>query len=256
MILMYHHVAPLEAVPGDAAPIEGWSLRFSPKEFEEQLCQFIERGFKFIPLPDLVKEIKRSGREPARLAAITFDDGWTDNFTYAFPALQRLGLPATFFVTSEHIRQGVEDPKRMSVVQLRKSIQNGMTIGGHSRTHPNLALLPKREAQSEIVGCKQDLETALNTPIRIFAYPFGAHDSTTMKLVQTAGYIAACSAWGGAMNSSRVLYELYRDSFSQGINTPADRRALNPFFRRVTAFKREGRSKFVRIVRPVFKRSR
>ena len=166
MILMYHHVAPLEAVPGDAAPIEGWSLRFSPKEFEEQLCQFIERGFKFIPLPDLVKEIKRSGREPARLTAITFDDGWTDNFTYAFPALQRLGLPATFFVTSEHIREGVEDPKRMSVVQLRKSIQNGMTIGGHSRTHPNLALLPKREAQSEILGCKQDLETALNTPIR------------------------------------------------------------------------------------------
>jgi peptidoglycan/xylan/chitin deacetylase (PgdA/CDA1 family) len=228
MILLYHHVAPADQKPGTPESAESWKLYFTPEQLAVQLRELTRRGFRIVSLPDLVSAIRRRGWEPLKKVAITFDDGWTDNYVYALPVLRRLGVPATFFVTTRHIHHGVADPARMSVDQLKDLLRRDMTIGSHSRTHPNLLEVTEAQAREEIAGSKTDLERALGTRIDLFAYPYGAHHRIQVDLVRKAGYSAAFSAGGGAQNTRLGMFWLFRHGLSPDMNGPEDRQAFAP----------------------------
>src|ERR1017187_6159750 len=63
--------------------------------------RYLARHYKVVSLPDLVKHLENGS--PTRMLAITFDDGYQDNYENAFPVLQRYGLPATIFLTTGSI---------------------------------------------------------------------------------------------------------------------------------------------------------
>ena len=237
MILMYHHVAPPEAMPKDPAPLEGWNFTHSPEGFERQLVRLRQRGYRFVSLADLVEGIRKNRIEQAKTVVVTFDDGWVDNFIYALPILKRLAIPATFFCTTRHLQKGGEDAKKMNVAQLRELLAAGMTIGGHSHTHPNLAKLAMETAREEIAGCKKDLEQALGIEVRFFAYPGGAFNRDVARLTQEAGYTAACSVLGPARNDRSSMFWLYRDVLSESMNTWGDKYRLCPAARRLLEFR-------------------
>jgi peptidoglycan/xylan/chitin deacetylase (PgdA/CDA1 family) len=137
-------------------------------------------------------------------------------------------VPATFFVTTSHIHHGVADPTRMSVDQLKDLLRCGMTIGSHSRTHPNLLEVTEAQAREEIAGSKTDLEQALGTRVDLFAYPYGAHHRVQVDLVRNAGYSAAFSAGGGAQNTRLGMFWLFRFGLSPDMDGPEDRQAFAP----------------------------
>ncbi len=87
VVLRYHRV-------GADAP-----LSVSAEEFEGQL-RFLRSHCRVVPAGELVTCLRKGKPLPPRAAAITFDDGYEDNFTQALPLLQRYCLPATFFVTT------------------------------------------------------------------------------------------------------------------------------------------------------------
>ncbi len=237
MILMYHHVAPLETVPRDRSPDEGWNWRLSPEAFERQLVELRRRGYHLMPLPEIVEEIRERGIEDPMSAAITFDDGWVDNYQFALPVLRKHSVPATFFATTAHLTDGAEDARKMSVAQLKELLCAGMTLGGHTRSHPDLRKLSPQIAMEEIRGCKEDLERALGIPILFFAYPGGAFNRRVARLTQQAGYTAACSVLGPANNDTSTLFWLYRDLLTESMGTLADRYRLNRVARRVMSFR-------------------
>src|SRR5947199_8792924 len=68
----------------------------------ERYCRFFRRHFRVVSLRDLVHRLER-GLALDRDLAITFDDGYRDNFENAVPVLEKLSLPATFFVVSQWI---------------------------------------------------------------------------------------------------------------------------------------------------------
>jgi peptidoglycan/xylan/chitin deacetylase (PgdA/CDA1 family) len=72
--------------------------------FEEQLG-WVSEFLDVIPLPDALR-LRAEGRLPARAACITFDDGYRNNFEVAVPILERLGLPASFFIATGAIADG------------------------------------------------------------------------------------------------------------------------------------------------------
>ena len=76
------------------------------------------------------KRDTEKGKEGAKTVTVTFDDGWVNNHRFALPVLQRLSIPATFFVVTGHLKGRPSDSKRMDVSQLRDLIRAGMTIGG------------------------------------------------------------------------------------------------------------------------------
>lgn len=237
MILLYHHIAPAEAVPALQEPGEGWEWRHSPAGFERQLIELKRRGYRFQPLSEIVDGIHKRGSEEQRSAAVTFDDGWVDNYRFALPVLKRLAIPATFFVTTAHRQNRVEGSKRMSVAQLKELLLSGMTIGGHSRSHLNLTKLPAEKAKEEIRGCREDLEQALGVSVRLFAYPGGAFNRQAARLTEEAGYAAACSVLGPGRNDRSSLYWLYRDVLGEALDSWHDRYRLSPLARSIMAFR-------------------
>jgi peptidoglycan/xylan/chitin deacetylase (PgdA/CDA1 family) len=212
MILMYHHVCPVETVPAEAerSALAGWEYRVEPADFEKQLLWLQRKRYHFVSLAEYVRTLRDQGRIFGRIAAVTFDDGWRDNHEYAFPILRRLGIPATFFIVSGEMA-GVPSSMRMEPVMLRELADGGMEIGGHSRSHPNLAALPDDALDGEIRGCREDLAQVVGKPIRFFAYPGGRHDGRVIDASVRAGYEAACSVepWGG--NDRSRMFRLYRD---------------------------------------------
>src|SRR5438132_9371928 len=94
-ILAYHKVSP------DPHP---FFEPVHPALFEQQM-QFLSRCYRVMPLLEIVKR-NVCGDVPDRAVAITFDDGYRDNYEYAFPILKKFGLPATIFVATGAIDTG------------------------------------------------------------------------------------------------------------------------------------------------------
>jgi len=228
---MYHHVCPREKIPAAAnrVPLEGWQYHLTPEAFEFQLSALASRGWRFVSMDDYLAGVV-GGTGGKNLAAVTFDDGWIDNRDWALGVLEKLGIPATFFVVSGSM-DGVPAARRMDVAMLRELQQCGMTIGAHSRTHPNLVSLPMDSMRDEIRGSRCDLENALGCTIDLMAYPGGRFSEAVVEVVRSAGFRAACSTVAGGRNGPHSRYWLYREVFSPGLDSFRDRVLLQPIGR-------------------------
>lgn len=97
-VLMYHRVASLEA--------DVWKIAVDPIHFEQQI-QFLKQKTTVISVDELAEAVaKKAVRK--NTVAITFDDGYADNFLVAKPILDQYNVPATFFVTSQTIGKAEE----------------------------------------------------------------------------------------------------------------------------------------------------
>lgn len=96
-ILIYHRVLPQ---PDPLLPDEVDAARF------EAQMRHLAHQFNVLPLGEAVERL-RSGQLPPRAACVTFDDGYEDNASVALPILQRIGVPATFFVTTGFLDGGM-----------------------------------------------------------------------------------------------------------------------------------------------------
>ena len=227
MILMYHHVCPRAEVPGGSVPLEGWSYNLEPVDFAHQLEKLQERGFRFVSLANYLAAGELPGGRSRKQVAVMFDDGWLDNHRYALPILDRLGVPATFFVVSGEMA-GVKAERRMGAGELREMRAAGMDIGAHTRSHPNLASLSEARLDEEIGGCKADLEALLSGEVRHFAYPGGRFNGAVQACVRRQGFAAACGVVGAGANRPEARFALSRDVFTPRMERPRDRLLLHP----------------------------
>ncbi len=226
MILIYHHVCPLENIPARQFPQEGWSYTVTPDDLERQLNGLRERGFRFVDFDRYL-----SFAEPNQLL-VTFDDGWRDAFDYAVPILERLQIPATFFLITSGM-PGVPADRHISPTQIRQLLRSGMTVGAHTQSHQTLDEIPLEVAKKEIVGSKTRLEDWTNEPIRYFAYPFGRFNRRVMETVREAGFQAACGAQGWGTNNELCRYRLHRDMLSPRRFSIMNRLRTSSWFRQL-----------------------
>lgn len=96
-ILMYHRVID----PPAGQPRPTWNV--SPAQFEEQLSGLLKRGFDPWPLQRVLDHHEKGWAIPRRVFVVTFDDGYQNNFTRAFPILQKLRVPATIFLATQYL---------------------------------------------------------------------------------------------------------------------------------------------------------
>jgi peptidoglycan/xylan/chitin deacetylase (PgdA/CDA1 family) len=113
------------------------------------------------------------------LISITFDDGWTNQYTNAFPLLQQYGLPATFYIISGEL---TDQPGYMSAAQVVSLHNAGEEIGSHSITHPDMTTLTATQLQNEMSNSQATLQGVIGLPVTDFAYPFGAYNANTIAV--------------------------------------------------------------------------
>ncbi len=99
LVLMYHRVLPLDF---SAARTEQPGMIVSPETLEMHL-RVIGDYFEVVHLDDWIQNVTEGRAIPAQACAITFDDGWRDNFVYAYPILKTFGSRATIFLVSNFV---------------------------------------------------------------------------------------------------------------------------------------------------------
>jgi peptidoglycan/xylan/chitin deacetylase (PgdA/CDA1 family) len=154
----------------------------------------------------LVAHLKRQHPLPVNPIVISFDDGWAEHYTIAFPILRRLGLIGTFFVYTTPIDRN----PYLSWTQVIEMSNAGMDIQAHSLTHPHLRTLVPEEAFKEIAESKRILEKRLGKPVVAFDYPFGEYDNAVIDLVKRAGFESAVSLAAGYKQRTDELFVLHR----------------------------------------------
>ncbi|MBU1045283.1 MAG: polysaccharide deacetylase family protein [Candidatus Omnitrophica bacterium] len=180
-VLMYH------SINTDSANSR---LIVSPDSFKKQMNFLKERNFNFISLDEYV-ELLKNGKTPIKKSVvITFDDGYADNYLYAFPVLKEFNIPATVFIVTDWVNN--ENMLDWSQIKEMKN-SNLVEIGSHSITHDMLTEMPKVAMIREINQSKEILEKTLDAPIRFFGYPTGAHSEFIKEITKIAGYKAACA---------------------------------------------------------------
>jgi peptidoglycan/xylan/chitin deacetylase (PgdA/CDA1 family) len=205
-ILMYHHIT---AVPiGKSCVLNPDNYCVSPDRFDAQLKLLHDWGYTTITTTLLVKALTDGVSLPPRPVIITFDDGNLDNYTNAFPIMQKYGFTGVLYIVSNRL----QSDGYLNVAQIKEMAAAGWEVGSHSISHPSLTgNLDPAFIRHEIVDSKKQLEEALGVPVLTFAYPFGDSGSAIVDYVRFAGYIAAMDAWGFTADQWKSkLFDLQR----------------------------------------------
>ena len=186
----------------------------SPAFVESLVNQCRGEGFEIVSIDEAVTRLKSGCRK--RFACFTFDDGYLDTFTIAYPTLVKLNVPFCVYMTRDFYH-GTSRPlwddtaKMMSAKQLKEMSENPLcTIGVHTCTHPHLSQLGFEAQRKEIAECKRDLENLLGKEIRHMAYPHGDYNDETVKIVSELGFETAMTTSGRHVRNDSKLLELDR----------------------------------------------
>ena len=204
-IMMYHNVNYTQ---------EARANTVSPENFERHMAYLKTHGFQVISFNDFVSRINAGGPIPKKSVVITFDDGYEDNYQYAFKILKKYGFPAIVFLPSDF----VNTRGYMTWEQIKEMRESGITIGSHTRRHIYLPDLPMEEMREEIKGSKSILERQLGVTVDYFAYPIGGFSEQIKQMVREAGYKAAAATNRGYDRFNRDVFELKRIRFSDKDN--------------------------------------
>ncbi len=200
-ILVYHIVRP--SYPSDSGAVRAIAL--TPETFDAEMRYLRTAGYDIMRFSDLEAYFRNGTPLPAKPIILSFDDGWSDQFTYAFPILEKYHYTATFFVFTNAIGR----PGFLSWDDLRQMLAAGMTVGDHTRSHPYLTGISDPSVLwDEIDGSKQTLEKRLGVTVNEFAYPFGMYTPAIQALVEKAGYQSARGDYYSGEQTANRLYAL------------------------------------------------
>lgn len=185
-VLLYHYV-------NDEPKEEEAFITVTSAVFAEQMKKLHEAGFQTIRMAELITYM-RGGKVnlPDKPVVLTFDDGHEDNYTNAYPVMQKYGYTATFFMVGENIGR----PQRLQEAQLRQMRTSGFDIGVHTMSHANLTKISAERLGYEL----GDAQLIIKNNCRAFAYPGGYYNLRVVQAVEGQGYQAAFTVLPGFCN--------------------------------------------------------
>jgi len=190
-ILMYHG---MQSEVGGRHPY--FETNTSREQFAAHMKFLDENGYTTVNLNEAL-EAMMTGRNSENRVVITFDDGFRDFYTHAFPILAEYNFKATMFIVSgltanETVR--ADGKEYMTWSEVREIHAHGIQIGSHTVNHPELYKLSPKEVEYEVRQSKETIEDELGEAIQSFAYPYAFPEddkkftSHLQELLQTHGY--------------------------------------------------------------------
>lgn len=202
------------------------------EQFDRQMA-YIAANYNVVSLREIVSgNIPKKSLKP--VIAVSFDDGYLDNFENAAPILLKHQVPCTFFISTEKITAnkpfdhdlkllgfGLNNMNWQHVIQMR---QWGFDFGSHTSSHVDLASVSDSVALSELTESFRDIRTRLKQENSFIAYPYGGKHNITparIEMIKNVGYAACFSAYGGSNESNADLFDIKRVGINWAFDMPA-----------------------------------
>lgn len=168
---MYHAVSDMTN--------ENESLFVSPLEFEKQIAWLCDAGFTSVFADEY-------GKYKYKTAAVTFDDGYENVYTEAFPILKKYNFKATVFIITSPAEGHLTDD------EIREMTASGLVMfGSHTETHRDLTTLSDSEIMTELSASKEKIEKLTGKKATSLAYPYGSGDERVVAAAKKCGYKCA-----------------------------------------------------------------
>lgn len=196
-IILYHRI--------DISPINS-QFYTPPAKFEEEMKLLHDWGYTTITTELLIKAITEGADLPPRPLIITFDDGHLNNYTTAFPIMQKYGFTGVLYIVANYM--GAD--QYMNADQIKEMASAGWEVGSHSISHSDLTALEPERQRYEVVDSREILEAKLGMPVLTFSYPFGKSNSGIIDYAHFAGYVAGMSLGFTYDQGTSNLYTLQR----------------------------------------------
>jgi peptidoglycan/xylan/chitin deacetylase (PgdA/CDA1 family) len=209
-VLMYHRVL--------AEPLKDsrHGIWVTAQSFEQNLFSLQQRGYSPITFEQIQLFLNGTFSLPKNPVILTFDDGYQDNYTTAFPLLKKYGFSAVIFLVADKLRRtnfwDADEPpaplmKDDEILEMSKA---GIEFGSHTVTHPNLTQSSPEQIRSELTESKQILELLLRKKIVSLAYPYGAVHEIAKSLASDSGYSFGIATNSGPLTFSEDFFEIRR----------------------------------------------
>jgi peptidoglycan/xylan/chitin deacetylase (PgdA/CDA1 family) len=203
-ILMYHYVSIL---PEDADDIRT-HLTIAPDIFRAHIQYLHDVGYNTISLYQLDDALMRGTPLPLKPIILTFDDGHIDHYTTVFPILREFGFVGTFFVITG--RADANDPAYMNWAQIEEMSRAGMNMESHSKSHRDLRGRDHDFLVYELLGSFESLAAHTGKTPRMFCYPGGRYDDTTLQMARELDVWRAVTTQAGMNHTTDNRLEMPR----------------------------------------------
>ncbi len=216
---MYHHIAPTDK-----------SINVYPELFEDQLRVMSAKGWKTISGEEFLYFMHNRNDKPKKCVLITFDDGFADNYVFAYPLLKKFGMKAMLFIASDLIDDSdvsrssftalthneawriANTDERSTVMCTWKELQEMEEEGvfdiqshGSSHTTPDLIKDANYTAlRKDLSEGRAVLEKRFSKKIEHFAWPRGVHDEKAREIAVEVGYQALYTTDRGANTTENL----------------------------------------------------
>jgi peptidoglycan/xylan/chitin deacetylase (PgdA/CDA1 family) len=169
-VLAYHSIS--ENLFGRVHPFH--QINTSVSVFAQQMKWLRRACYHTIGLSEMMIALE-TGRDLSKTVVLTFDDGYQDFYTDAFPLLKQCGFTATVFLASDRIRNTpacIEGADYLTWSEVRELHSEGVIFGSHSVTHADLRSLGPEQIDYELGFSKETIEQQIGAPVESFSYPF------------------------------------------------------------------------------------
>jgi peptidoglycan/xylan/chitin deacetylase (PgdA/CDA1 family) len=195
-VLMYHSIS-ADPEPG-FAPY--YKVCTSPTRFTGQMQWLADHGWRGVGITEGLAAIrgpKAGGAAQEKLVGITFDDGFRDFLTEAFPVLRRHGFSATMYLPTNFIADSPRPFKSRECLtwpEVAGLHRAGIEFGSHTASHPELVRLDWPQIERELRDSRAAIASRLGSPVPAFAYPFAFPQAdekfaaSFREALRTAGY--------------------------------------------------------------------
>ncbi len=216
-ILMYHNI-------NDNYDIGNKSNEMSSVEFEDQLKALKRSGYNTITFNEYIDYRNGINTLPDNPIIITFDDGYLNNYTTAFPLLKKYDMKATIFIITGRVNlnDSVVYP-HFSWEQAKEMENSGyIDIESHTNYHNMLNRISDSSLVYELRKSRYLIKKHLGKDVSILAYPYGFYNENVIEHAAKAGYTAAViisqEDFPGVNRENENIYKLKRITASGGVS--------------------------------------
>ncbi len=200
-IFIYHSVRP--HIKNEPKKQDDFDI--TPELLEREIVYLQNNGYTTITLDELANDLENGKLSPATKPVIlTFDDGWRNQYKYAFPILKKYHATGVFYIYTNPIGK----KHFLTWDQIKEMDKAGMTIADHTLSHPYFKNTPLDEIKKEVTESKAIIERELGKPVLHFASPFGYTNPQIMAIVKEAGYKTARTTYKGIYHTKDDLLKL------------------------------------------------